>query len=217
MAVFVLSFLSPETATPSHELRFERDAADIACALSLQGAAIPDHAYYHLNRNDLTLLSSALELVLPMTGDVAVLRWPHRIDTTPYLVHTGYELPLMLEGRKPFAFFSGDPAARELKETKALFAPHVAAGTLVLKTFEFAKMCPTTMGGEKELRTLYLTYALPGEEWRIERFRKRCDQLFHNWRPWTVEDEREEGLLLGYSDEQCDWWLANRFRKSTAE
>ncbi|MGF6155619.1 hypothetical protein M2267_000847 [Ensifer sp. KUDG1] len=216
MAVFVLSFLSPETATPSHELRFDGDAGDIARALDLDGGAIADHACYLLDRKDLTALASALGFVLPDTGEEALLRRPHRIDATPYLVHTGYELPLMLEGRKPFAYFGDDPASPWLEETKALFAPHVATGVLLLDTFELAKMCPTTTGGEKEERVRYFLYALPGETWRFERFRKRCDQLFYNWRPWTDEDEREEGLLLGYSEEQCDWWMANRAHRAAS-
>lgn len=217
MAVFTLSYLSPETATPSHELRFEGDAGEVARALGLKDAVVPDHAHYQLDRKDLTLLASAVGLALPATGEEVLLRRPDGLETVPYLVHTGYELPLMLEGRKPFAFFSDDAVSPWLAETKELFAPHVAAGTLVLDAFEFARMCPTTTGGEKEQRTLYLAYALPGQEWRFERFRQRCNRLFFDWRPWTVEAEREEGLLLGYSEEQCSWWLANRFRKTAAE
>ncbi|HEV7307379.1 hypothetical protein [Ensifer sp.] len=217
MAVFKLSFLSPETATPRHELRFDADAGAIARALDLRGGVFQEHAYYRLDQNDLTLLASALGLALPDTGEKAELRRPHALDTVPYLVHTGYELPLMLEGRKPFAHFSDDPEATWLAETQGLFAPHVAAGTLLADTFEFSRMCPTTTGGEKEQRVLYRTYALPGEEWRFDRFRQRCHLLFYNWRPWTAEDERAEGLLLGYSQEQCDWWLANRFRKAVAQ
>ncbi|MEI2297761.1 hypothetical protein [Ensifer sp. MJa1] len=170
-----------------------------------------------MDRKDLALLESVVGLALPATGEKALLQRPHSIDTTPYLVHTNYELPLMLEGRKPFAYFCDEPKSPWLQEMRARFAPHVDAGTMVLDTFEFAQMCPTTAGGEKEQRTLYLTYALPGEEWRFERFRERCHWLFYNWRPWTDEDEREEGLLLGYSEEQCDWWLANRFRKVFAQ
>ena len=217
MSVFTLSFLSPETATPSHELRFDADAGEIARALGLRDAVIPGHVYYQLDRNDLTILSSLLGLALPATDEEALLRRPQAIDAMPYLVHTDYELPLMLEGRKPFAYFCDDPESSWLEETRALFAPHVDAGTFLLGTFAFSRMCPTSTGGEKEQRTVYLTYALPGEEWRFERFRQRCHQLFHNWRPWTAEDEREEGLLLGYSEEQCDWWLANRFRRIVAE
>lgn len=217
MAVFKLSFLSPKTATPTHELRFDRDAAEIARALDLQNGVFLDHACYRLDQDDLTLLASAVGLALPETGEEAELRRPHALDTVPYLVHTGYELPLMLEGRKPFAFFSDDAASPWLAETKELFAPHVADGTLLADVFEFSRMCPTTTGGEKEQRVLYLTYALPEEEWRFARFRQRCHQLFCNWRPWTAEDEREEGLLLGYSQEQCDWWLANRFRRAVVQ
>ncbi|WDZ77437.1 hypothetical protein PWG15_02665 [Ensifer adhaerens] len=217
MAVFKLSFLSQETATPSHELKFDADAGEIARVLDLRNGVFLDHAYYRLDQNDLTLLASALGLALPKTGEEAVLRRPHALDTVPYLVHTGYELPLMLEGRKPFAHFSDDPESPWLEEARLLFAPHVDAGALVLDRFEVARMCPTTTGGEKEQRVLYLTYALPGDEWRFDLFRQRCHRLFHDWRPWTAEDEREEGLLLGYTEEQCDWWLANRFRRIAAE
>ncbi|WP_104664796.1 hypothetical protein [Ensifer adhaerens] len=217
MAVFKLSFLSPETNTPSHELRFDGDAGEIARALGLRDAVVPDHAYYRLDRKGLTILSSVFGFALPASDEEALLRRPHAIDTTPYLVHTNYELPLMLEGRKPFAFFSDDPKSPILAETRALFAPHVDAGTFLLDTFELSRMCPTTTGGEKEQRIIYLAYALPGERWRFERFRQRCHRLFNNWRPWTDEDEREEGLLLGYTEEQCDWWLENRFRKPVTE
>ncbi|MCY1741641.1 hypothetical protein [Ensifer sp. SL37] len=152
MAVFKLSFLSPKTATPTHELRFDRDAAEIARALDLQNGVFLDHACYRLDQDDLTLLASAVGLALPETGEEAELRRPHALDTVPYLVHTGYELPLMLEGRKPFAFFSDDAASPWLAETKELFAPHVADGTLLADMFEFSRMCPTTTGGEKEQR-----------------------------------------------------------------
>ena len=49
----------------------------------------------------------------------------HSIRDVPYLVHTGYELFLMLEGVKPFAKF-----ADEFPE-EALFEPHVRSGTLI--------------------------------------------------------------------------------------
>ncbi len=158
-------------------------------------------------------LASACALAPPDTVDEAELRRPHSIETVPYLVHTGYELPLMLEGRKPFAVFCGDGESASFTRLQSTFAPHVASGQIKRDAFEFTQMCATSSGGQKEMRTTYVAYALTGEEWRFERLYRSRLSLHQNWRPWTEADEREEGSLLGYSQEQCDWWIANRFRK----
>lgn len=216
MAVFVLSFLSPETDCPYHEMRFEAEAEKVALLMGMERGFDLDHVYFRLDRSDLLQLASACAIALPDTVDEAELRRPHSIESVPYLVHTGYELPLMLEGRKPFAFFCGDSENAWFDDLQRTFAPHVASARFQRDVLDLTQMCPTISGGQKELRTIYVACALNGEEWRFERFRRTRLALLHEWRPWTEADEREEGLLLGYSDEQCDWWIANRFRKRHA-
>lgn len=49
-------------------------------------------------------------------------------------------------------------------------------------------------------------YAIPDEEWRIDRMIELKEAMFE--RRWTREDERLEGCLLGYEEWQNDWWLS---------
>ncbi|MGF6172513.1 hypothetical protein [Ensifer sp. 4252] len=176
-----------------------------------------DPVSFRLDRSELLRLASVCAIALPDTADEAELCRPHSIESVPYLVHTGYELPLMLEGRKPFAFFCSEGENAWFEDLQRTFAPHVASGRFHRDVLELTQMCPTTNGGQKEMRAIYVTYALNGEEWRFERFKRERLALHHHWRPWTEADEREEGLLLGYSEEQCDWWIANRFGKRHAQ
>lgn len=50
----------------------------------------------------------------------------------------------------------------------------------------------------------YVYFALPGELWRIQAMM----DLMRRSGPWTREMEREEGVLLGYTDEQNAIWLS---------
>jgi hypothetical protein len=58
-------------------------------------------------------------------------------------------------------------------------------------------------------------YALPGEEWRIDAFNLVWKQL--DYGPWNDTLERLDGTLLGYSDEQNDWWIERRRRLRAEE
>jgi hypothetical protein len=51
----------------------------------------------------------------------------------------------------------------------------------------------------------YIFYALPAEEWRVERMirLKESDS-------WSADHEREEGRLLGYEEWMNDIWLDRR-------
>jgi hypothetical protein len=85
----------------------------------------------------------------------------------PYLVHTGYELPLLLEGRKQFARMSDAyPPDRHFDEEK--FDRYVAQGVLhkevVVEPFERPYRLEDGRVFEGH-RTVY--YTRKGEEWRI--------------------------------------------------
>lgn len=47
-------------------------------------------------------------------------------------------------------------------------------------------------------------YTLPGEEWRIDEYEKLLDSETS----WTLQHERREGELLGYTDEENDRHIA---------
>lgn len=114
--------------------------------------------------------------------------------------HTNRELELMLAGAKPFAAFLLDGG---LTEEQALngqpFADYVASGRIVrLET----AISAIGIDGQPMRR---LCFALPGEEWRFERY---CMLMDSRSEGWSHEKERQEGTLLGYSDAENDAHIA---------
>lgn len=140
------------------------------------------------------------DLLLPDWDGEVMLTRPHRIDRTPYLVHTNFELPLMLDGRKPFAILDGEEGFDGFEAMRGLFRPHVENGSILERVRKTRGEGPTF---------LIIYYALPGEEWRFDAY----DELTNGPRPWTEEMERQQGHLLGYTEEECDWWITNDFRR----
>ncbi|MXO91109.1 hypothetical protein [Pontixanthobacter aquaemixtae] len=57
----------------------------------------------------------------------------------------------------------------------------------------------------------HVLFVLPGEEWRIDAMM----QLKSIAERWTEAHEREEGRLLGYSEQENDWWIAYCKRNGT--
>jgi hypothetical protein len=118
----------------------------------------------------------------------------------PYLVHTGYELPLLLEGSKKLAKMYG-PYPPMTFEGEERFNYCVAEG--ILHREEFLEPFDRPTNRYQGHRTVY--YTLKGEEWRIPAM-----QLI--WRAsekagWSQYFERLEGMLFGYADWQNDWWI----------
>lgn len=197
-ATFVLKFLSPETGCSIHEMRFEAEPVVLASILDADITQLSTHSFY-LDEKELLAIAAAMHVPLPQWAGDVMLTFQHRIDETPYLVHTGFELPLMLEARKPFAVLSGEEGFDWFETERNYFKPHVEDGRVV-------EHVNALHGSGRTFLTVY--YALPGEEWRF----KAYDDLMNGPRPWTEEMERRQGHLLGYTQEECDWWIANDFR-----
>jgi hypothetical protein len=131
---------------------------------------------------------------------VTISRWSGLYEI-PYLVHTNYELPLLLDGRKKLAHMYGEyPPATFWGEER--FDHWVAEGALhreeVLKPFE--KPIRDFLG----FRSVY--YTPKGEEWRIPAH-KLIRKASEKAGGWNEHFERLEGMLLGYEDWQNDWWI----------
>jgi hypothetical protein len=120
---------------------------------------------------------------------------------TPYLVHTGYELPLLLDGRKKLARMS-DGYPPQTFEGEDRFDRSIAQGLLhkeeVLQPFD-----PPTKRWAG-VRTIY--YTPKGEEWRISASKFIWGE-FGKTGEWNETIERLEGILFGYGDWQNDWWM----------
>jgi hypothetical protein len=129
---------------------------------------------------------------------IELFRWS-RLNDAPYLFHTRYELPLLLDGRKKLARMTHAYPPMTF-EGEHRFDHWVAEGLLhrevLIEPFE---------APEKEylgIRTVF--YTPKGEEWRVP-----AHKLI--WRGctkgWNEHFERLEGMLFGYEDWQNDWWI----------
>jgi hypothetical protein len=167
---------------PAPERRYELDDRQLAAIVAKLGIAF-DPAQL-----------GAREL------DIKLFRWQPRF-AAPYLIHTGYELPLLLEGRKKLARMSHlyPPATFDGEDR---FERWVAEGVLhreeVVEPFD--PPAKTYLGH----RTVY--YTPKGEEWRIPASKLIWEAAGKSG-GWNEHFERLEGMLYGYEDWQNDWWI----------
>jgi hypothetical protein len=171
-----------DSATEDPDLRhiYRLDEGDIAAIIARFDVAF-DHR--RLDANNLV---------------VNIFRRRLRLDKTPYLVHTGYELPLMLEGRKKLARMSHQYPPESF-EGESRFDHWVTNGFLHREenvTPPFDKY--------RGHRTVY--YTPKGEEWRIPAM-KLIGYASAKAGGWNEYFERLEGMLFGYEDWQNDWWI----------
>lgn len=190
---FVLRFLSPTDGCSAHEMAFEAEISSVALMVGVETADLVIGTSFYLEENDISALSTAIDLPMPdRNGEVLLAREPREVGP-PYLVHTNFELPLMLDGRKPFASFADE---RDwLEDGLAPFKPHVDRGSLVRRE---------RLHQHGNVIVAEIHFALPGEEWRFDAYEALTDEPG----AWTSAKERRQGLLLGYTEEQCDWWMA---------
>jgi hypothetical protein len=135
-------------------------------------------------------------------------RWSP-LNDVPYLVHTNFELPLMLDGVKPLAVFGDAYPGEWFDEYLAPFEPHVQSGRIIRRVVD--KPMPELKARRSDLdgiRTVY--FALPGHEWRIDAYIEMYQGAQQSG--WDDGFERRQGSLLGYEEWQNDWWLKHRGR-----
>ncbi len=208
---FILQAIDPSLGCPVLEMMLRVD--DLDRLRAILGEEASDDAelrdIYSIGRDELRAIDNQYGVRFEPDGRECRLARAHSIRDAPYLIHTGFELFLMLEGVKPFAKFAVEyPAEVDEFPEEALFEPHVQAGTLIKRVMiePFEKPIRTSSGSVFEgLRQVF--YARRGEEWRIDAYNLLRRQLAHG--PWNDTLERLEGSLLGYTDQQNDWWIAH--------
>jgi hypothetical protein len=184
-------------------------AADIGALREILGAPDedPDLQWnYRLDDEELAALAAqfgvGLDRSLLESANLVITlhRW-HRIFEAPYLIHTGYELPLLLDGRKKLARMS------EVYPPMTFSGEHrfdhwVAEG--LLHKEEDIEPFDTPSGKYLGHRTVF--YTPKGEEWRIpaSRLIREASRKSGGWNEYF---ERLEGMLFGYEDWQNDWWI----------
>jgi hypothetical protein len=208
--LFLLSLFDRDQWCPVLQARFAvADRPRLCDLLGATDESALDQNIFHLDDAEALTLCEALGISL----DWAALDFPDRefivqsiqsIQEAPYLIHTGYELPLLLDGRKKLARFAAayPPMSFEGEER---FDHWVAAGRLhkevKLEPFGDAP----TKDGHQGIRYVYFT--AKGEEWRIPAM-----QMVWKAGGWNEHFERLEGMLFGYEDWQNDWWIETGLR-----
>jgi hypothetical protein len=206
---FILQALDPDHGSPVLEALFlVTELEDLRALLEIDAGDDPGlEGWYTLDAAELAAITERFGIAFDPEGrEVALCSW-HSIRLVPYLVHTGFELPLLLEGRKQLARMSDAyPPDRHLGEEK--FDRYVAQSVLhkevVVKPFErpYRRKDGQVFEGQ---RTVY--YTRKGEEWRIKASKLIWDAAAKS--AWSEDFERMQGMLFGYEEWQNDWWLAD--------
>jgi hypothetical protein len=207
---FVLQAQDTHLRHPTAETRFE--VKDLDALRLILGDDASDDAelrnVYELEERDLDAILATFGVGFEAgLRPVSLVPW-HSSRAAPYLNHSGFELPLMLEGRKPFAKFSGVEPCEWLDEILAPFEPFVAEGRLV-RRIERRTHTRGTDATRYRIREIY--FALPGQEWRIDAYLLLVEVGYRSG--WNDAYERYEGRLLGYEDWQNDWHIERRRRE----
>jgi hypothetical protein len=211
MRAFVLQAIDPETGCPAVEARLAVD--DLSALRAILGSEAEegrDLRYgYSLDPEQLAAIARTFGLAFDPEGRPATIVPWHPIRKVPYLVHTGFELALMLEERKPLAVFSDAFPSELLDELVGRFDPYVASGRFVRRIVDRPLPEPRrSPNGSRAKRVREVYVALPGEAWRIDAFLLLREVGAKAG--WNDALERFEGTLLGYEEWQNDWWQQNR-------
>jgi hypothetical protein len=123
---FILQAIDPNLGCPVLETMLA--LPDLDRLRSLLGEAAADdpelRGAYQLASGQLHAITETFGVAFDPDGRECWLGRARSIETVPYLVHTGYELALMLDGVKPFAKFIIDyPVEPENFSEHALFEP----------------------------------------------------------------------------------------------
>lgn len=211
---FVLQGLDPVTETVFIEWRVR--IADIERLKEILGADCAEDpelrgTYYDISKRDMRRIGRICQP--PMVPDdlyTAIKRYRPMFEDVPYMVHTNFELPLMLDGRKPLAVFGDGYPSDRFDDYLAPFEPFVAAGKIVRRIVN--EPMPHIKERRPDLDGIrHVYFALPGEEWRIDAYLLLMDSCKSGEARADVQ-ERLQGSLLGYEDWQNDWWIENRAR-----
>jgi hypothetical protein len=206
---FFLEAIDPDYGCPVLEAMFEvTDLADLRAVLGTCAKDDPElRGWYPLEADDLASISERFRVAFEPGGRAVHLHRWHSLRAVPYLVHTNYELILLLDGTKQFAReLEVYPPHEHFQED--LFNRYVAQGLIHKEVF--IKPFPTLLKlqdgrvyeGEREV-----CYTRNGQEWRIPAW--RLVRAASEKSGWNEDFERLEGMLFGYEEWQMDWWIAH--------
>jgi hypothetical protein len=207
---FFLQAIDVDLGCPVLEAAF--DVADLDELRALLGSCADNdpelrHSYT-IDARELAAICERFGVAFdPGDHDIRVERW-HSLRAIPYLVHTGYELPLLLNGTKKFARFLEVYPPYSHHHNEELFDRYVAEGLLHKEVYFEPFPEPYTLKDGRVIEgSREACYTPKGEEWRIRAWKL----VFAASRKseWNEDFERIEGMLFGYEEWQMDWWIAH--------
>jgi len=209
---FFLQAIDPRYGCPVIEAMFIVDnLSDLSGLLGPQADDDPELRWtYRLDEVVLTTITERFGVAFNSDGrEVTLNRW-HSIRAAPYLIHTNYELLLLLDGTKKFARMSGEYPAQQ-HDGEHLFDDHLGKGVL----HKEIELCPfptpfMTKDGRSFQGSRHVYYAVKGEEWRIASWKTLAEASEKT--SWNETYERLEGMLFGYHEWQIDLWMS-RWRR----
>jgi hypothetical protein len=217
---FILTAFDEDQFFPALQAQFTViDLGELRAMLKMPADEDLEHRTYWLEPDELATIITAYDVQFDPSQLSAscvdfALHLFVAVEEIPYLIHTGYELPLLLEGRKKLAKMYGPYPPMTFKGEDR-FDHWVAEGTLhreeLREPFHEALKPFLLPGNEWEgHRTVY--YTPKGEEWRIPAM-KLIWQAFNEAGRWNEYFERLVGMLFGYEKWQNDWWIARGLRR----
>ena len=205
---FILQAIDPDLGHPAFETMFVAERPEeLRTLLGAAAEGDPDlEHFYTLEPAEVIAITRRFDVGFDPQGREAYLyQWTHSREV-PYLVHTNYELALMVDGRKQFAnMYYEYPPAQHPNEHR--FERYVAQGLLhkEVEIEPFDKPIRNKFGHVFDgIRRAY--YTRKGEEWRIAAWKLIWKASLKSG--WNQHYERLEGMLFGYEDWQNDWWIA---------
>ena len=215
---FVFEAIDDTTECVVSDVTFDvDDVQELYRIVGTNAAEIDSGAEYELEPQQVNQLKARYNIAFePATGTVLIRNW-HALDDLPYKIHTGRELALMLEGKKPLAYFSGqyppNPEVEEIPER--LFDPHVEDGRFVKREYVmFADNCGPSLRSNGLCMRIVM-YALPEQEWRIDAMLLVLETAAKCG--WSEGFERMQGSLLGYENWQNDIYIERIFRSTSVK
>ena len=206
---FILQAIDPELGHPAFEAMFLVEHPEELRALLGEAAENDPNLehFYTLEPGEVVAITDRFGIGFdPRGSETCLCRWA-QIREVPYLVHTGYELALLLDGRKKLArMYLEYPPERHPDEHR--FDRYVARG-LLHKEVELEPFDrPYRTGNGRVVEGIRVAYYTPkSEEWRIRAWKLVSKASTRGG--WNDTFERLEGMLYGYEDLQNDWWITD--------
>jgi hypothetical protein len=211
MARLILERLDPDTNCVDRDWRLDlNDLRFLNNMLSIDEHAWRGSVAFDLSPEQFAGIAGHYRVGTEIGEAPGRIRTRSKVDDLPYKVHTGRELKLMLAGEKPMSVF-GRRYPSPMEEPNAdrqPFAKWVECGRL--RRYEGIVFD----GDALDTGIAYTIYTLPKEFWRAEAYLLLKKNGARSG--WSAGMERAEGMLLGYSNEQIDIYLATTFGKSSA-